>query len=179
VIEVHTGADRAIRIPGVSGWRHVRAIVLLPGVATIAGPALILSGSGHPPITAASALVGCTVASVGVTLFIQTISLFARVGRGTLAPWDPTAKLVVEGPYRRVRNPMISGVLFVLVGEAIVFRSSALGIYAAIFFAVNALWMPLVEEPLLRERFGDDYERYAADVPRWLPRVRPRAQTLK
>jgi len=142
-------------------------------MATIVGPALILAGTEHPPITAASALAGCTLASVGVTLFIQTVGLFARVGKGTLAPWDPTAKLVVEGPYRRVRNPMISGVLFVLVGEAVLFRSSALALYAAIFFAVNAVWMPLVEEPLLRERFGDDYDRYAANVPRWRPRLRP------
>ena len=40
-------------------------------------------------------------------------------------------------------------------------------------FAANAIHMPLVEEPQLRERFGADYERYAANVPRWRPRLRP------
>ena len=51
------------------------------------------------------------------------VALFARVGEGTLAPWDPTRRLVVESPYRRVRNPMISAVLAVLTGEALVLGS--------------------------------------------------------
>jgi protein-S-isoprenylcysteine O-methyltransferase Ste14 len=35
------------------------------------------------------------------------------------------------------------------------------------------VYMPLVEEPGLKRRFGEDYETYAANVPRWLPRLRP------
>jgi protein-S-isoprenylcysteine O-methyltransferase Ste14 len=104
---------------------------------------------------------------------VQTVSLFARVGEGTLAPWDPTSKLVVRGPYRRVRNPMISGVLFVLLGEAAILGAPALLIWAAAFLAVNAAYMPLFEEPGLRRRFGEDYDVYKANVPRWLPRVTP------
>ena len=104
---------------------------------------------------------------------IWTATLFARIGKGTLAPWDPTARLVVAGPYRHVRNPMISGVLAVLLGEAALFGSLPLLVWFGAVFALNAIYFPLVEEPGLRERFGEDYERYRANVPRWLPRFRP------
>jgi protein-S-isoprenylcysteine O-methyltransferase Ste14 len=116
--------------------------------------------------------VGLLPLAVGLTLVARTVALFARVGRGTLAPWDPTSRLVVRGPYRYVRNPMISGVLFVLVGEALLFGSPAIAVEAACVFLVNAVYFPLVEEPGLAQRFGDEYERYRANVPRWIPRLR-------
>ena len=99
-----------------------------------------------------------------------TVALFAGIGQGTLAPWDPTSRLVVRGPYRHVRNPMISGVLCVLLGEAALFGSLAVLAWSGVVFALNAVYFVLVEEPGLRERFGAEYDAYAAHVPRWLPR---------
>ena len=101
-----------------------------------------------------------------------TVALFVRNGRGTLAPWDPTSHLVISGPYRYVRNPMITGVATILAGEALFFRSWGVAIELAAFLAVNALYFPLVEEPGMRRRFGSEYDEYSARVPRWLPRVR-------
>ena len=103
---------------------------------------------------------------------VWTTVLFVRVGRGTLAPWDPTATLVVQGPYRHVRNPMISGVLFLLLGEAVLLGSWPLVAWFAAVAAVNAVYLPLVEEPGLVSRYGADYERYREAVPRWVPRLR-------
>jgi protein-S-isoprenylcysteine O-methyltransferase Ste14 len=155
----------------VSWWRHAAAVLLLPAVATVGIPALIVwqSGATFGPL----AFVGVPLIALGLALLVSTIKLFASVGRGTLAPWDPTTRLVVRGPYRYVRNPMISGVLFILLGEAALFNSIPLLVWSAAFFAVNAVYFPLVEEPGLARRFGDDYERYKANVPRWLPRMRP------
>jgi protein-S-isoprenylcysteine O-methyltransferase Ste14 len=155
----------------VSSWRHLAAVLLLPGVVTIGVPALIVWQTDarlRPP-----AVVGIPLIAAGVLLVVSTVALFVTVGRGTLAPWDPTTRLVVEGPYRYVRNPMISGVLFILLGEAACFASLSLLIWFAAVFAVNALYLPLVEEPGLRRRFGADYDEYAAHVPRWIPRLRP------
>jgi protein-S-isoprenylcysteine O-methyltransferase Ste14 len=120
------------------------------------------------PVVAGSALIG-----VGLLLMHRTISLFARVGEGTLAPWDPTRRMVVQGPYRHVRNPMISGVLAILLGEAILLGSLGVLVWFGAFFAINALWMPVVEEPGLERRFGEDYLRYKRAVPRWIPRPTP------
>ena len=83
------------------------------------------------------------------------------------------SQLVILGPYRHVRNPMISGVLAILLGEAAAFGSLALLLWFAAVFAVNAVYMPLVEEPGLRRRFGEEYDAYRANVPRWMPRLRP------
>ena len=131
-------------------------------------------GWGLPaPLTLLVAAAGVILIAAGLALGGWTVALFARVGRGTLAPWDPTARLVVRGPYRHVRNPMISGVGAVVAGEAALLGSVPLLGWLAAFAAVNAVYMPLVEEPGLQRRFGADYDRYRANVPRWLPRLRP------
>ena len=155
----------------MSAWRHVAAILLLPVMATVVVPVL-LEWNAEVEFSPLFPL-GVLLVAVGLLLFVATVVLFARIGQGTLAPWDATSRLVVRGPYRHVRNPMISGVLFVLLGEAAVLGSPALLIWATAFLAVNAVYMPLFEEPGLKRRFGNDYETYAAHVPRWLPRLRP------
>jgi protein-S-isoprenylcysteine O-methyltransferase Ste14 len=155
----------------VSLWRHLAAILLLPGIVTIVVPAVIVwrNGTNVGPLAA----IGLPLVAVGVLLLAGTIKLFASVGRGTLAPWDPTTRLVVRGPYRYVRNPMISGVLFILLGEAALAGSLPLLLWFLAVFAVNAVYLPLVEEPGLSRRFGNDYATYKANVPRWVPRIRP------
>jgi protein-S-isoprenylcysteine O-methyltransferase Ste14 len=152
-------------------WRHLAAILLLPGIVTVCVPALIVWQTGAD--VGLLGVIGIPLAAIGLVLLASTIKLFASVGRGTLAPWDPTTRLVVRGPYRYVRNPMISGVLFVLLGEAALLGSPPLLLWFGAVFAVNAVYIPLVEEPGLGRRFGDDYARYKAHVPRWVPRIRP------
>ena len=165
----------------VSAARHALSIVLLPGTVVVVVPALtvwaydsvsvgwgLADGLAALPVVAGVALLG-----VGGLLVAWTVALFARVGRGTLAPWNPTTRLVVLGPYRHVRNPMISGVLFLLLGEAALLGSIPLLLLFAAVAAVNAVYLPLVEEPGLMRRFGGEYERYRENVPRWVPRLRP------
>ena len=153
--------------------RQLAAVALLPVTVTLVVPGLILWWSGTDGGGWALGLAGGALVAVGIALVAWTATLFARVGRGTIAPWDPTASLVVLGPYRHVRNPMISGVLAMLLGEAAIFASVPLLLWFAGVFAVNALYLPLVEEPGLRKRFGSDYDAYRANVPRWLPRLSP------
>jgi protein-S-isoprenylcysteine O-methyltransferase Ste14 len=97
---------------------------------------------------------------------------FALRGKGTPLPMDPPKKLVVEGPYRMVRNPMYWSVAFVMLGEAAVFRSFALAELVAAFALGVNVFVLLYEEPALRRKFGEEYEAYCKRVPRWLPRLR-------
>jgi protein-S-isoprenylcysteine O-methyltransferase Ste14 len=167
----------------VSAWRHIRAIALLPGLAAVAVPAAILVSSGtevgwglRSIAAALTVLIGLALICSGFAVWVWTVRLLATVGRGTLAPWDPTSHLVAVGPYRRLRNPMITAVLAVLAGEGVLFGSVSLLIWAAIFLVVNHLFFLLYEEPAMERRFGEEYRAYAREVPRWLPR-RSQART--
>lgn len=157
--------------------RWLLAVVTLPGTVVVLVPAVILWLSrasfslARPP--GARFLAGLAVLACGLGVGIWSMGLFARVGKGTPAPWDPPTRFVVRGPYRHVRNPMILGVLGMLLGESLLFGSWLLLGWMLLFFIGNSLYFPLVEEPKLRQRFGADYEEYCRHVHRWLPRLRP------
>lgn len=85
---------------------------------------------------------------------------------------DPPKKLVAEGPYGVVRNPLYWSVALVLLGEAAVFHALALADCAIVYFVVASLFVLVFEEPELRWKFGAEYEEYCQRVPRWLPRLR-------
>lgn len=160
-------------------WKHLRAVLIGPVVVTIVVPALILGtvGAGslelRQPYPWLLGGVGAVVAAFGVAMLVWTITLFDRAGKGTLSPFDPPTELVLRGPYRYVRNPMFTGVLAILLGEAVAARSPALLIWFALFFLFVSIAVPLGEERRLAHRFGADYARYRAHVPRWIPRLRP------
>ena len=90
---------------------------------------------------------GIIIFSAGMTLLIITIRLMIIRGKGTLAAWDPAKKLVVTGPYKHTRNPMISGVIICLLGESVFFGSLSLLIWAVLFFIINNIYFKLYEEP--------------------------------
>ena len=106
---------------------------------------------------------------LGASIYLWCAWDFTFAGRGTPAPIDPPKALVVRGLYRYMRNPMYVGVLSILVGEALFFESRTLFEYAAIVFIFFYLFVVLYEEPVLKQKFGEPYQRYRQTVPRWLP----------
>lgn len=160
--------------------RMLLAILVLPTTVLVLVPAVLLWSFHSTALRAAPAGLGDPRGWLGVLLLacgfglgVWTGRLFVRVGKGTPAPWDPPARLVVDGPYRYVRNPMISGVLIMLAGEALLLGSWPIAAWLLLFFVGNAIYFPVVEEKGLRQRFGIAYDRYAENVPRWLPRLTP------
>lgn len=131
------------------------------------------SWPGDSALAWAGRIVGAAVFVGGLALFIWCATLFARRGRGTIMPWDPTQRLVVSGPYRHARNPMISAVLFMVAGLALIWGSWLTAALALFFFVVNHAYFIKSEEPGLEKRFGASYRDYKANVPRWLPRLSP------
>ena len=109
--------------------RHLLAIALLPFMVAVVVPVWIARRNAVSLALGGSAgelalqVAGIAAGAVGLALFAASLRRFAVEGDGTLAPWDPPRQLVVTGPYRFVRNPMISGVIFVLVAEALVLGS--------------------------------------------------------
>lgn len=163
----------------MSVLKHLRAI-LLPFTVTVIVPLLISSpqnvnpGLGLPhPASLLPVFAGIVLIGFGMALVVMTVRMFILIGKGTLAPWDPTQRLVVVGVYRRVRNPMISGVATILLGEAVALGLLSLLVWCALFVVTNMIYIPLSEEPGLIRRFGDDYRVYQQNVPRWIPRLTP------
>jgi protein-S-isoprenylcysteine O-methyltransferase Ste14 len=160
-------------------WRLVRTIIVLPGTALVFIPAAILWAFADTKFAAQVVDPGqvlfwfaLVIACSGLALSIWTVTLFTKFGDGTPAPWDPPKKLVIRGPYRHVRNPMITSVLLILLAEAILFQSWTIAAWMVVFFIGNAIYFPLKEERELERRFGDDYRAYKAQVPSWIPRLR-------
>jgi protein-S-isoprenylcysteine O-methyltransferase Ste14 len=159
--------------------RHLLSIALLPFTVAVLIPLSLARSNGISPALGATVpqilgqVIGVLLLVVGLVLFSASLRKFATDGEGTLAPWDPPRRLVVRGPYRYVRNPMISGVVSVLFGEALVLLSRPHFVWALIFLGVNFIYIPLLEEPGLRLRFGDSYVEYCRHVPRLIPRLRP------
>jgi protein-S-isoprenylcysteine O-methyltransferase Ste14 len=110
------------------------------------------------------------VAKMGWARLLLAGSLFPP-GAGAQENGVPQ-RLVVEGPYRYVRNPLYDGDFCLILGAALLTQSWALMLLAAIYLAQLALQLPL-EERELRKRFGIPYLRYCELVPRFVPRRRP------
>ena len=153
--------------------RHLLSIGILPFTVVVIVPRWILTSDAHAQSDLPHMIAGAVAFIAGFGLFAWCVSLFAMRGKGTLAPWDPTKKLVAVGPYRHVRNPMISGVAAMLGGEALFFQSMPLTWWFVFFLMLNHLYFMALEEPGLADRFGDEYARYKAAVPRWIPRLKP------
>ena len=78
---------------------------------------------------------------------------------------------MVTGPYRYIRNPMNTGVLFILLGLSLLATSPAMSVWVAFLFVIYTLIFIFIEEPSLEKRFGDNYLLYKANVGRWIPRL--------
>jgi protein-S-isoprenylcysteine O-methyltransferase Ste14 len=163
---------------GVGGWvlhpalRTLLFSIAVPGTVTAVVPYAYFRAGLHRPDGASWA--GLLPLAFGVALYAWCASEFSWRGRGTPNPLDPPRVLVVQGPYRVVRNPMYVAVLLVLVGEALLLTSPSIAVYAAAVACAFALFVLVIEEPILRRKFGASYADYVRRVPRWLPRPRRR-----
>lgn len=146
--------------------------VLFPGTVTAYIPYRILTPVEVPSPDSWSLpqYAAVLVLISGAAILLMSIWTFARVGNGTLAPFDETKKLVIVGFYRYVRNPMYVAVMMILLAETWFFWSSRLLIYAGICFVVANLLVVGYEEIRLKYKYGDEFRRYCTHVGRWIPR---------
>jgi protein-S-isoprenylcysteine O-methyltransferase Ste14 len=124
------------------------------------------------PFWGSRALGGILIAA-GVAVLVHAFARFVLEGVGTPAPIAPTERLVIGGIYRHVRNPMYLAVGATIVGQALLLGKTGLFVYALVFAAIVFSFVRLYEEPILRHRFGAQYDAYRRAVPAWWPRLRP------
>ena len=145
--------------------------IVVPGTVAILIPRWLMGGFRTPPRGLLLWLGGIVFCGGAMTYF-RCAWEFAARGLGTPAPIAPTKYLVTTALHRYVRNPMYIGVALAIVGEAIIFRSVHVAIYAGLMLLIAHVFVVLYEEPTLRRQFGDSYEEYRRKVPRWIPKLR-------
>jgi protein-S-isoprenylcysteine O-methyltransferase Ste14 len=108
----------------------------------------------------------------GIPWMIWAILWQLTQGEGTPVPVIPTKRFLPHGPYRYVRNPMILGFSFYLLGWAFLFNRYGSLITALITVVTLFLEIKFIEEHELQQRFGNDYLDYKKEVPFLIPKYR-------
>jgi protein-S-isoprenylcysteine O-methyltransferase Ste14 len=148
--------------------------IFVPGTVAVLVPYYLLSTrtDARPLNLGDWGYFGLLLLIVGALVYLRCAWDFAIGGRGTPAPVDPPKELVVRGLYRYVRNPMYIGVALVVLGEAFFFGGRILFEYVGIMLLFFHAFVLLYEEPTLKRKFGESYDRYCRSVPRWIPGLR-------
>ena len=147
------------------------ALIIFPFNVMVTIPAVILWWTRKGiEMEWPSTITGFLLIITGIGLVYHTVALFTDYGDGTPAPFDPPRKFVALGLYRYVRNPMIIGVMLILLGQSVAFFSFFIFGWFLFFAAANLIYIPLIEEPSLNKKFGEIYKVYLDQTPRWIPR---------
>lgn len=146
--------------------------VIVPGTVALYIPMRIIGGF-FTPANGFMAWIGAFIIALGAAVYFRCAWEFAVRGLGTPAPIAPTKFLVTTALHRYVRNPMYIGVAVVILGQAVLFRSFHLVEYATGMLLIAHTFVVMYEEPTLHRQFGESYEEYRRNVPRWIPRFRP------
>jgi protein-S-isoprenylcysteine O-methyltransferase Ste14 len=123
---------------------------------------LVLLRNGPRIETGVFSLLSIPLWLIGSLIVLRCFWDFTFKGRGTPVPTDPPKELVITGFYRYVRNPIYVGVLLIFLGHFLWFGYWALLLYTLLSY----------EEPTLKRKFGQVYEEYLKNVPRWIPKLR-------
>jgi protein-S-isoprenylcysteine O-methyltransferase Ste14 len=157
--------------PGSPQWwaRLVSSIGL--GLA-IAAP--IAELAGLQPIAIldqmAGRFVGVGLVVVGVAATLAAQWSMGDSWRGDVDP-DARTALVTSGPFRVVRNPILTSTATTAVGFALMVPNVVAALMLVAFVVAYEIQVRLVEEPYLLRTYGDDYRRYAARTGRFLPGI--------
>jgi protein-S-isoprenylcysteine O-methyltransferase Ste14 len=112
-------------------------------------------------LTAILAIISVWFCSIAIRTLGKEWSLAARVVEGH--------KLVTQGPYSVVRNPIYTGMLGMLLATGLA-ASHWIGLVIAVaVFAIGTIIRVRSEEKLLRETFGAEFDEYARTVPAVIP----------
>jgi protein-S-isoprenylcysteine O-methyltransferase Ste14 len=157
-----------------AAWGSTAFFVVAPGTVVGLVPWLITRWDPHQPwpYWVVAQIIGGALICVGLVPAVSAFAEFVKAG-GTPMPIAPTQRLVTRGFNRYVRNPMYVGLLLAILGQALLFASVGLLIYAAAAWVVTAAFVRWYEEPTLTRQFGAEYEAYRRAVPAWWPRLHP------
>jgi protein-S-isoprenylcysteine O-methyltransferase Ste14 len=127
----------------------------------------------HMEIGSLFRVLGGVLFAAALTMYLLSSYVLTRQGKGAFVEFDPPTELVVTGPFRYTRNPVAAFLLASMLGLSIALSSTGVLLMFLVFTVLANIQVRRIEEPLLRERYGQAYEQYCAHVPRWFPRAHP------
>jgi protein-S-isoprenylcysteine O-methyltransferase Ste14 len=146
-------------------WRGWLVIV---GVTAIFGALVAVRGWRPPALR--DTLAAAPLVALGVAMRVWARSYLLR---GTNTRRVHARRLVVDGPYRRLRNPLYVGNMTIAAGLALAFAGPlAAGLLLLLMFVIYSI-VVRSEESILRLAFPERYDEITAAVPRWWPRLKP------
>ena len=110
---------------------------------------------------------GLVPIAVGAYIDISADRLF-KAHHTTVKPFEVSSSLVTHGVFSFSGHPMYSGMLLILVGIAILEGSLTPWIIVPVFGLLIDLLFIRIEESMLKETFGQEYEEYKSRVRRWI-----------
>jgi protein-S-isoprenylcysteine O-methyltransferase Ste14 len=122
---------------------------------------------GHHHRVHFHSLAGLLLVAAGTGLSAYAAALFSARDT-TRNPYGEPSQLVTIAPYTFTRNPMYLGVIIILLGFAVFFRSPVMVLAPIIFFLIIDRVVIPQEEQTLEHAFGAAYQDYRRRVRRWL-----------
>lgn len=161
-----------------AGSEQKRERVSIVGIA-LQGAAYAIVWSIHrhffTPIAPMSKPLEIALAILTMLLAIGSVWSVSAAVKALGKQWSIAArlveghKLVTEGPYRIVRNPIYTGMLGMLLATGLAISHWIALLIAIIVFAIGTWIRVRSEERLLREAFGAEFDEYARKVPAVVP----------
>jgi protein-S-isoprenylcysteine O-methyltransferase Ste14 len=119
-----------------------------------------------------AAIPGILLAAAGFGLVAWATSAFGRFGHGTPLPLYPPKRLVTQGPYRHIRNPIYVGWFTAWGGVTLLTGNLTYAGMGAVLLVAGSAYAAHGERPALAGRFGPEFERWVRETPAFLPRRR-------
>ena len=114
-------------------------------------------------------IIGVLLIIIGAALAFYTIYIQYTLASGTPIPVAPTKRLLVVGPFKYCRNPMALGTIILYAGISILVGSFSSLFMVLLFTILLVLYIKLIEEKELQQRFGEEYLLYKKQTPFFIP----------
>lgn len=152
------------------GAGKIRIIANWTGMFTFMIPWFVLPFVTQPKIPG---MLGIVMTGVGIAFFVFGTALLMKASRrifqvvGAVAHAEPS-RLLTEGPYGFVRNPIYCGLFFAVLGWSLAWS----GVYSTLLMPIFYLLLRMEakrEEKQLEKKFGETYVTYRKKVPAFFP----------
>ena len=118
---------------------------------------------------------------IGAAAAVLSVSLLAWAADGAVhgVSADDPLPLHTSGPYAVVRHPLDAAIAFAALALTVLSANWVVGLVSGVMAAHALFVRALRDEEQLRITYGAAYERYAANTPRFVPRLRAKVANVE